>query len=104
MAYVLVGSFSALTGTEYGQALILKVALVGVLSALAAANKLRFVPRLLLGDRRAAAHLASVIVIEWVVIIVVLLVTAVLTTNLTLPRKGMEFHEKRATCEGSPLR
>ena len=46
MSYQLVGSLEALTETEYGQALIIKVLLVGLLLGLAAANKLRFVPAL----------------------------------------------------------
>ena len=85
MGYQLVGSFSALTGTGYGQALIIKVLLVGGLLGLAAANKLRFMPALRLGDPAAAHHLSKSISVEWLVILAVLGVTAVLTTNLTLP-------------------
>ena len=85
MGYQLVGSFSALIGTEYGQALIIKVLLVGLLLGLAAANKLRFIPALRSGDPAAAGHLSKSISVEWLVILVVLGMTAVLTTNLTLP-------------------
>ena len=46
MSYELVGSIAALTGTAYGQALIIKVVLVGSLLGLAAANKIRFIPAL----------------------------------------------------------
>jgi putative copper resistance protein D len=85
MGYHLVGSVSALVSTGYGQALILKVVLVAGLLALAAANKLRFIPGLQANDPNAAAHLAKSITIEWMVILAVLAVTAVLTSNLTLP-------------------
>lgn len=85
MGYQLVGSFPALIGTEYGQALIIKVALVGLLLGLAAANKLRFIPALRAGDPAAAGHLSKSISVEWLVILAVLGTTAVLTTNLTLP-------------------
>jgi putative copper resistance protein D len=85
MTYNLVGSVAAMFSTGYGQALILKVAFVAVLLLLAAANKLRFMPRLQAGDPNAARHLARSISIEWLVILAVLGTTAVLTSNLTLP-------------------
>lgn len=85
MGYVLVGSLDALIGTGYGQALIIKVLLVGLLLGLAAANKLRFIPALRVGDSAAANHLSKSISVEWLVILAVLGTTAVLTTNLTLP-------------------
>lgn len=86
MGYQLVGSFSALVGTGYGQALILKVLLVSALLLLAAANKLRFIPALRSGDPAAASHLSKSISIEWFVILAVLGMTAILTTTVTLPR------------------
>ncbi len=85
MGYQLVGSFPALVGTGYGQALIIKVLLVGLLLGLAAANKLRFIPALRSGDPTAAGQLSKTISVEWLVILAVLGTTAVLTTNLTLP-------------------
>ncbi|MGJ8627442.1 MAG: copper resistance D family protein [Sulfitobacter sp.] len=85
MSYQLVGSFPALIGTGYGQALTLKVLLVAALLGLAVANKLRFIPALRIGDPTAADHLSKSISIEWLVILAVLGTTAVLTTNLTLP-------------------
>lgn len=85
MGYQLVGSFTALIGTGYGQALIIKVALVTSLLGLAAANKLRFIPDLREGNSTAASHLSKSISVEWFVILAVLGVTAVLTSNLTLP-------------------
>ena len=85
MGYQLVGSFTALVGTSYGHAMIIKVLLVCLLLGLAAANKLRFIPALRTGDPAAANHLSKSISIEWIVILAVLGMTAVLTTNLTLP-------------------
>ena len=85
MSYQLVGSFAALIETEYGQALIVKLLLLGLLLALAAANKLRFVPALRAGDPSAARHLSKSIRVEWVIISAVFGTTAVLTTNLPLP-------------------
>ena len=85
MSYVLVGSVSALIGTGYGQVLIVKVAVVAALLGLAAANKLRFIPRMKSGDTDAANHLSMSISLEWLAVSVILLVTAVLTSVLTLP-------------------
>jgi putative copper resistance protein D len=86
MGYQLVGSFTALIETGYGQALIIKILLFSGLLALAAANKLWFVPALRLGNPVAASHLSKSIYVEWLFILAVLGVTAVLTTNLTLPK------------------
>ena len=85
MGYELVGSLDALIGTGYGQALIIKVLLVGLLLGLAAANKLRFIPALRAGDAAAANYLSKSITVEWLVILAMLGTTAVLTINLTLP-------------------
>ncbi len=85
MAYQIVGSVGALLGTQYGQALIVKVAIVGGLLLLAAVNKLRLVPALRAGDVAAARHLKKTITIEWAMIALVIGVTAILTTYLTLP-------------------
>jgi len=85
MGYLLVGTFTALFSTGYGQALVIKVVLVAVLLGLAAANKLGFIPELRLGDPVAASDLSKSITVEWLVILTVLGVTAVLTSNLTLP-------------------
>lgn len=85
MSYQLVGSATALTTSGYGQALLLKVALVAGLLGLAAANKLRFVPRMQSGDPDAAAHLSRSITLEWLVVAIVLATTAILTSTLTVP-------------------
>jgi putative copper resistance protein D len=84
MGYQLVGSFTALIQTGYGQALIIKIFLFSGLVGLAAVNKLRLIPALRLGDPVAASRLSKSIYVEWLVILAVLGMTAVLTTNLTL--------------------
>ncbi len=86
MSYVLVGSVVALIGTGYGQALILKVAIVAFLLGLAAINKMRLVPRMLVGDERAVRHLSLSITLEWLVVGAILSMTAILTSVLSLPQ------------------
>jgi putative copper resistance protein D len=85
LAWLLLGDLRALVTTGYGQTLLIKLVLVGAVLALAAANKLRFVPAMQAGDTKAARHLARSIEIETAVILVVLAATATLTSVLTLP-------------------
>ena len=85
MSYALVGSFSVLIGSGYGQTLVLKILFVGALLGLAAANKIRFIPRMSSGDQSAALHLAKAISLEWFVIAATFLATAIITSVLTLP-------------------
>lgn len=85
MAWLLLGDLTALATTGYGQTLLAKLVLVGVVLTLAAANKLRFVPAMQAGDAQAGRRLARSIEIETAVILVVLAATATLTSVLTLP-------------------
>ncbi len=85
MAWLLLGDLWALVSTGYGQVLLFKLVLVGMVLTLAAANKLRFVPAMQAGDSKAAQHLVHSIEIETAVILVVLAATATLTSVLTLP-------------------
>jgi len=85
MSLILVGSLDALIYTGYGQALILKVTVVSLLLALAAANKLRFIPGLQKNNPNAAKNLIRSISAEWVAIFAILGITAVMTSSLTLP-------------------
>lgn len=85
MAWLILGSLSALITTGYGLTLLLKVALVGVVFGLAAAHKLRFIPQMRAGDRHAAVHFAQSIKIETLVMLGVLITTATLTSVMTLP-------------------
>lgn len=56
-AWVLVGSLPALTGTEYGRLLIVKLALFGMMLCLAAVNRWHLTPRLALQSSVQAAAL-----------------------------------------------
>ncbi|MBO9436690.1 CopD family protein [Ruegeria sp. R13_0] len=85
MAWMMLGEMWALMTTGYGQTLLIKLALVGAVLMLAAANKLRFVPAMQSGDHKAARDLVRSIEIEAVIIVVVLATTATLTSVLTLP-------------------
>lgn len=64
----------------YGQLLIAKVALYGVLLGFAALNKWRFGPAISSGDLQAGQRFRAVVMVEYVFIVVVLSVTAVMTT------------------------
>ncbi len=85
MGWMLLENVAALTTTHYGQALLAKVALVGLVLAFAAANKIRFVPAMQAGAPQAARHLARSIQIETFIILAVLATTATFTSVLTLP-------------------
>lgn len=85
MSYHLLGSRTALMGTGYGQGLLFKVLFVAGLLGLAAFNKVRLVPALRSGERAAAGRLARSIKLEWLVVFAVLAMSAIVTTNLTLP-------------------
>ena len=85
MAWFVLGDLAALFGTEYGLALLGKIALVALVLTLAAANKLRFVPAMLAGQEQAAKHLVRSIRLEAALIFIVLAITATLTSVLELP-------------------
>ena len=85
MSFILVGSLNALINTGYGQALILKLTVVSLLLALAAANKLRFIPGLHKNNPNAAKNLIRSISAEYVAVFAILGITAVMTSSLTLP-------------------
>ncbi len=89
MAPALLGSVGAFTATGYGRLFLGKLALVGVIVAVAAYNRARLVPAIA-GDAdprqearagRAWAQLSRTLRIEGVLVIAVLFVTAVLATS-----------------------
>ena len=84
-AWLVSGSPANLIGTAYGWTLLGKVAVVALLLALAARNKLRLVPALERGETGASKRLKRAIAWEGVAVIVVLLLTATLTTVTTPP-------------------
>ena len=71
--------------TWYGLVLLLKIALVGAVLGLAAANKLRFVPAMQRGDPKAARDLRRSLQLEAAIFLLILAVTATLTSILNLP-------------------
>lgn len=85
LAILIAGSPSALFNTQYGLTLIIKLIIVSTLLALAAFNKLRFVPAIQAGEALAANQLRRSITIEMLFIAVILIITAILTTITPLP-------------------
>lgn len=86
-AWVEVGSVPALVGTRYGRLLLVKIALLGPILGIAAANRRRLLPALS-GDgvtvgRPAMARLSRFIVWELALALLILAVTAML--SLTVP-------------------
>lgn len=80
LAVLLLGSLEALWQTPYGITLMIKLALVAMLLLLAALNRFRLVPRLVAGERSAAAALWGSMTAEIILALLILLATAVLTT------------------------
>ena len=79
MAFILIPSVSVLR-QPYGELLVAKVLVFGLLLGLAALNRWRFVPKLASDPARAHAALRRSIATEYVFIVAVLSLTAVLTT------------------------
>lgn len=79
-AWILVGSFRALTETEYGEVLILKLATFAAMLVLAAWNRLILTPRLALPSGKAARALLRNTLIEAVLGLVILLLVGLLGT------------------------
>ena len=88
-AALLLGSVTALLTTGYGLALLLKILLVGALLWLASRNRLRIVPALVDGDASAVAALRRIIDLEIITVLGILALSAVLTSSLDLPMRGM---------------
>ncbi|WP_326555389.1 copper resistance CopC/CopD family protein [Micromonospora sp. NBC_01813] len=83
LGWRIVGSWSALFGTTYGQVLLAKVAAVGVLVGIAGWNRYRLVPRTAKPDTEAAAFrsLRRTVRVEAVLLVAVLAATGVLVTR-----------------------
>ncbi|MGM0672069.1 copper resistance D family protein [Thioalkalivibrio sp.] len=87
LASLLLGGITPLLTTSYGQLLIGKVLIVGLLLLLAATNKWRLVPAFERGEPRAPGRLRRSIALEGTLVAAILLVTAVLTT-VSSPANG----------------
>lgn len=83
VASAFAGSVVAVFTTTYGLTLLAKGALVALMLALGAWNKLRLVPALHAGDGTAAQQLGRVVMWEWVVAHGILGLSAILTTAAT---------------------
>ncbi|WP_024506904.1 copper homeostasis membrane protein CopD [Bradyrhizobium sp. ARR65] len=84
-AWILVGSFRALVLTDYGQLLMLKIAVFAIMVGFAAVNRLWLTPRLALtaksgGDRRALSALRRNTLIELVLAFAIFVMVGVLGT------------------------
>ena len=88
-AALLLGSMTVLLTTGYGLMLVVKILLVGGLIWLASRNRLRIVPALVDGDAAAAAALRRIIDLEVITVLGILALSAVLTSLLDLPMRGM---------------
>ncbi|WP_299410706.1 CopD family protein [uncultured Roseobacter sp.] len=85
LAWLLSGSTTALFGTAYGLALLVKVAIVAVLLGFATWNKLRLVPALRSQKPGAVHALRRSISMEIMAVALILLATATLTSVTTPP-------------------
>ena len=85
LAWLLVGTWSNLFLTPYGQILLAKVAVVGLLLLLAAKNKLSIVPAMLSGDANAATKLRLAIKFEAACFVLIFVSVAILTGGPDLP-------------------
>ena len=85
LAWLLSGSVTALFGTAYGSALLVKVAIVAVLLGFAALNKVRLVPALRAEKPGAAHALRRAILMEMLAVVMILLATATITSVTTPP-------------------
>ncbi|MCO4839325.1 MAG: CopD family protein [Rhodobacteraceae bacterium] len=85
LAWKLLPDVTSAWATAYGRLLFAKIAFVGGLLGLAAANKFRFVPAMERGDPAGAEHLAKSIKWEMCAVLLILTITAFLTSTVTLP-------------------
>ena len=81
-AAILLGSASAVLTTSYGNLLLVKVGIVGVLLALAARNRWRLVPAIGDGKPAAADRLARSIAWEILAVFGILAATSLMTTSV----------------------
>jgi len=86
MAFIVLDSFSDLTGTEWGKTLLLKTAAVVVAASVGAYNHFRLVPALDVQPQSdlLAARLRSIVTAEAIVLVFVVIVTASLVAAATI--------------------
>ncbi len=84
-AYLLLGDFSLLFSSTYGNVLLAKLAAVCLLLILGAINKFRLVPSLLDDPQAGSRRLRKSIHFEMILSLLVLATTGFLTTSVSLP-------------------
>jgi putative copper resistance protein D len=84
-AYLLLGDITLIFTTLYGNVLLTKIVLVGVLLSLAALNKFKLVPSLEIKPSQAVRRFQSSVQFEIALALVILTASSLLTTSLTLP-------------------
>ncbi len=87
VAAVQVEKVAALTATEYGQRLIVKLALVALIVCVAAYNKLVLTPKLNAGDEESKTAIRRSIMIE--IFIYLLIVAAAVSLTMTAPPRSL---------------
>ena len=86
-AYALLEDFSLIFTSNYGNTLLIKIGLVGLLLTLAAFNKFRLVPALEGNLTQGVKKFKSSVQIEILLAILILFTSSLLTTSITLPMK-----------------
>ena len=84
-AYKLLGSFSALIDTSYGNVLAVKLIAVLFILLLGALNKFRVVPLLIDNQDVGVKRLQSFVNFELALALLILIFSSILSTSLTLP-------------------
>ena len=84
-AYALLEDFSLIFTSNYGNTLLVKIGLVGLLMSLAAFNKFRLVPSLEDNFTQGVKKFKSSVQIEIFLAILILFTSSLLTTSITLP-------------------
>ncbi|WP_196279377.1 copper resistance CopC/CopD family protein [Catellatospora vulcania] len=86
LAWRILGSWAALTGTAYGRSLLVKIGIAAVVVAVAAYNRWRLVPRLGVDtDGRARRRLSATVRAEALLLSAAVAVTGVLVTQSPVP-------------------
>jgi copper resistance protein D len=93
--WFLVGSVSALVGTEYGWLLLTKLTLFTAMIALATVNRLRLTPRLQRRDHRALALLRRNAILEIAAGIMVIVIVGVLGITVPAAHQSPTGHSMR---------
>ena len=85
-AYLLLEDLSLLFTAQYGNFLLIKILLVGILLSLAALNKFKLVPLLEVKSSKAIRQFQISVQFEIVFALIILTASSLLTTSMTLPR------------------